>query len=419
MAATTFQTNPKADILIVDDTPINLCLLSRSLVKCNYKVRTVTSGRMALHVVNTTPPDLILLDVCMPEMDGYDVCQELKANPQTATTPIIFLSGLDDAKHKVKAFEAGGVDYISKPFHKKEVIARIENQLTIIKLYKQQIDQNENLKEVNRRLKHEIDERKKVEIERDILFKQLHAENNAKDEFIATVSHELRTPLTTIRLTIEMLEKTKNEENKKRYLKILREESDREIELVEELLSFQELESEHIRATISDVYLQSLLPELIEPFKNRAKSNGQSLNVSYPVSLPSILADAKLLKRAIVELLNNACKYTPEGGDIWIEAHRNSSLLSPIPEKEELTLIVRNDCTGISEKNVNKIFERFYRVPETDIHNSGGTGLGLAIVKKSMELMNASIQVIFLQDRISFEITFLVSVRELDGVKTI
>lgn len=419
MAATTFQTNPKADILIVDDTPANLCLLSRSLVKCNYKVSTVTSGRMALHAVNATPPDLILLDVCMPEMDGYDVCKELKANPQTATTPIIFLSGLDDAKHKVKAFEAGGVDYISKPFQKKEVIARIENQLTIINLYKQQIEQNKNLKEVNRRLEHEIYERKKVEMERDILFKKLHAENNSKDEFIATVSHELRTPLTTIRLTIEMLEKAKNEKNKQRYLKILREESEREIELVEELLSFQELEFSNIRATISDVYLQSLLPELIEPFKNRAKSNDQSLKVSCLESLPPILADIKLLKRVIVELLNNACKYTPEGGDICIEAHRNSFLLSPIPEKEELTLIVRNDCIGISKKNVNKIFEKFYRVPGTDIHNSGGTGLGLAIVKKSVELMNASIQVVFSQERISFVITFLVSARKLDCVKTI
>ena len=291
----------------------------------------------------------------MPEMDGYDVCQELKANPQTATTPIIFLSGLDDAKHKVKAFEAGGVDYISKPFQKKEVIARIENQLTIIKLYKQQIAQNKNLKEANRRLKYEIHERKKVEAERDLLFKQLHAENNAKDEFIATVSHELRTPLTTIRLTIEMLEKAKNEKNKKRYLKILREESDREIEIVEELLSFQELHSGNIMATISDMYLQSILPELIEPFKNRTNSNGQSLKVSHPESLPPILADTKLLKRVIVELLNNACKYTPEGGDIWIEAHRNSFLLSPIPEKEELTLIVRNDCIGITEKNVQEL----------------------------------------------------------------
>lgn len=132
-----------------------------------------------------------------------------------------------------------------------------------------------------------------------------------------------------------------------------------------------------------------------------------------------ILADIKLLKRVIVELLNNACKYTPEGGDICIEAHRNSFLLSPIPEKEELTLIVRNDCIGISKKNVNKIFEKFYRVPGTDIHNSGGTGLGLAIVKKSVELMNASIQVVFSQERISFVITFLVSVRKLDCVKTI
>lgn len=120
-----------ADILIVDDTPENLRLLSRMLTKQGYNVRKAISGQMALRAVNTAPPNLILLDIMMPEVDGYEVCQQLKNNPQTSEIPIIFLSALDDVIDKVKAFKVGGVDYITKPFHLEEVLIRIQNQLSL------------------------------------------------------------------------------------------------------------------------------------------------------------------------------------------------------------------------------------------------------------------------------------------------
>ena len=122
--------NP-ADILIVDDTPENLRLLSRMLTKQGYNVRKAISGQMALRAVKTAPPNLILLDIMMPELDGYEVCQQLKNNPQTSEIPIIFLSALDDVIDKVKAFKVGGVDYITKPFHLEEVLIRIQNQLSL------------------------------------------------------------------------------------------------------------------------------------------------------------------------------------------------------------------------------------------------------------------------------------------------
>ncbi|NEQ78035.1 MAG: EAL domain-containing protein [Okeania sp. SIO2C9] len=120
-----------ADILIVDDTPENLRLLSRMLTKQGYNVRKAISGQMALRAVNTAPPNLILLDIMMPQVDGYEVCQQLKNNPQTCEIPIIFLSALDDVIDKVKAFKVGGVDYITKPFHLEEVLIRIQNQLSL------------------------------------------------------------------------------------------------------------------------------------------------------------------------------------------------------------------------------------------------------------------------------------------------
>ncbi|SKB15838.1 Two-component response regulator [Planktothrix sp. PCC 11201] len=119
------------DILIVDDTPDNLHLLSRMLTRQGYNVRKALSGPMALTAAKTVAPDLILLDIMMPEMDGYEVCQHLKADANTATIPIIFLSALDDVLDKVKGFQVGGVDYITKPFQFEEVLIRVQNQLAL------------------------------------------------------------------------------------------------------------------------------------------------------------------------------------------------------------------------------------------------------------------------------------------------
>lgn len=119
------------DILIVDDTPDNLHLLSRMLTRQGYNVRKALNGSMALTAAQTVAPDLILLDIMMPEMDGYEVCQHLKANATTAEIPVIFLSALDDVLDKVKGFQVGGVDYITKPFQFEEVLARVQNQLAL------------------------------------------------------------------------------------------------------------------------------------------------------------------------------------------------------------------------------------------------------------------------------------------------
>ncbi|WP_341529432.1 response regulator [Nostoc sp. UHCC 0302] len=147
---------PKADILVIDDTPENLNLLSAMLTQQGYKVRSVTKGSTGLRGADAAPPDLILLDINMPEMNGYQVCQHLKVNDRTREIPVIFISALGDVLDKVKAFAVGGVDYITKPFQLEEVLARIENHLTIRKLQTQLQAQNE-------RLQQEIYDRAKAE----------------------------------------------------------------------------------------------------------------------------------------------------------------------------------------------------------------------------------------------------------------
>ncbi|MEA5470400.1 adenylate/guanylate cyclase domain-containing protein [Spirulina sp. 06S082] len=141
------------NILVVDDTPANLRLLVTMLKKQGYEVRPTLNGKIALSAARAIPPDLVLLDIMMPEMDGYEVCRRLKADDRTKDVPVIFLSALDDAQDKVKAFEVGGVDYITKPFQKAEVLARITNQLYLRSLQKQLAQQNQRLQDFGDRLK--------------------------------------------------------------------------------------------------------------------------------------------------------------------------------------------------------------------------------------------------------------------------
>ncbi len=136
---------PKANVLVVDDTPVNLLLLNQILCRHNYKIRVAPNGKMALKSVLANPPDLILLDIKMPDMDGYEVCRQLKADPRTEEIPIIFISALDGAIDKVTAFNLGGVDYITKPFEPVEVLARIEHQLRLRELMVELKSQNAQL----------------------------------------------------------------------------------------------------------------------------------------------------------------------------------------------------------------------------------------------------------------------------------
>ena len=139
----------KGDVLIVDDTPANLRLLSQMLIEHGFQVRPVPDGALALAAVQVEPPDLILLDIRMPEMSGYEVCERLKADGKTADIPIIFISALDAVQDKIKAFSTGGVDYVTKPFRIEEVLARVETHLALRKLQKR-------LQDANRRMEREL-----------------------------------------------------------------------------------------------------------------------------------------------------------------------------------------------------------------------------------------------------------------------
>ncbi len=190
--------NARQSILVVDDTPANLRLLSGILANQEYMVRPVPDGSLALSAAEAEPPDLILLDIMMPDMSGYEVCEQLKADERTRDIPVIFLSAKTEVLDKVKAFEIGGVDYITKPFQAEEVLARVETHLNLRNLQKRLEGKNQALSEALQQLKATQDQ-------------LVHREKMAAlGQLIAGIAHEINTPLGAIRASISNISNALN-----------------------------------------------------------------------------------------------------------------------------------------------------------------------------------------------------------------
>ncbi|OIP71636.1 MAG: hypothetical protein AUK43_05565 [Oscillatoriales cyanobacterium CG2_30_40_61] len=282
-----------------------------------------------------------------------------------------------------------------------------------------QTEKLELLKSRNAELEKQVEERtSKV--------KELQQLNLLKDDFLSTVSHELRTPLANMKMAIHMLKIVPDSERGKKYLEILESECMRETNLINDLLDLQRLESSAAPITIDSLDLLEWLPNIINPFYSRTQERNQVLNVQYYPYLQSIRTNSNSLERIIAELLNNACKYTPNGGEIFLGIHyrslsnwreltsttknkrktktQNISLPSP-PISDPLQIVIRNPAE-IPEQELPRIFEKFYRVPNADPWKQGGTGLGLALVQKLVAQLNGTIQVESSQNLTTFTIEF-------------
>nr|WP_290221241.1 CHASE2 domain-containing protein [Trichocoleus desertorum] len=242
----------------------------------------------------------------------------------------------------------------------------------------------------------DITARKQIEENLSQQMQELQRMSLLKDDFLSTVSHELRSPMANMKMAIYMLKIARTEEQEEHYFRILQAECDREISLINDLLDLQRLEAAAKPFNPETIDIDDWLPRLVEPFEERASNRQQTIQVQISSGLPLLVTDQPSLERVVAELLNNACKYTPPGGEISAIARFESPYIE---------LSVSNSGSEIPEVELPRIFEKFYRIPRNDRWKQGGTGLGLALVKKLVEHVGGKIRVTSSTEQTTFTIS--------------
>ncbi|MCG8365063.1 MAG: hybrid sensor histidine kinase/response regulator [Pseudanabaenales cyanobacterium] len=352
----------KGNILIVDDAPDNLRLLSRMLVQQGYEVRSAISGAMALRAVHTIPTDLILLDINMPKMDGFEVCERLKLDIKTCEIPVIFLSAYSNAVDKVKAFKAGGLDYITKPFQVEEVLVRVENQLTLRRL---QIELQQAKADALRALDRE---------------KEL---SRLKSEFVSMITHDFKTPLASIQGFAGLLQAADQNLTaavKNRYFNKIDAAIEHMRQLLDNVLLISGAEVGKLQCHPKSLNLETFCRDWVETMQ-LSQDHQNSIEFTCTGEYPQANVDPMLLGQILSNLLSNAIKYSPEGEPIQFDL---------VCQDGAALLRIQDNGIGIPQENLSDIFKAFHRC-----HNVGqirGTGLGLAVVKKCVEAHAGQIQ---------------------------
>jgi CheY-like chemotaxis protein len=374
-------------ILIVDDNPTNLEVLSETLTRSGYQVSVAIDGESAIEQVKYHLPALILLDIMMPGIDGFETCRRLKQNSASRDIPVIFMTALADTDHKVKGFSLGAVDYITKPFQREEVLARIEVQIRLQCLSK-------ILEYQNNLLKREIQRREEIEILLRKSKEEAEKANQAKSEFLANMSHEVRTPLNGILGYAQILQTSKNLTDKERKgLNIIHQCGTHLLTLINDVLDLSKIEARKMELYATSFHFSSFLQGVAEIFSIRAEQKKISFICQFDSDLPTgVYVDEKRLRQVLINLLGNAVKFTDRGAvtfKVKLCGHRVGD------DSERITKIhfqVEDTGVGISSDYLEKIFMPFEQVG--DLNNQAqGTGLGLAISQRILALMDSNIHV--------------------------
>jgi len=357
---TATQEQPAPNILIVDDTPANLLLLVRMLTQRGYKPRTVLSGKLALEAARAEPPDLILLDIAMPEMNGYEVCEQLKADEALKDIPVIFISALHETLDKVKAFRVGGVDYVTKPFQFEEVFARVQTHL------------------------------------------QLRRLERLRDDLTHMLIHDLRNPLAVICCFLDFLEFHEAQTlsaNAQELVTVARRSAEDLLNMIASLLDVSKIGAGEMKLQREPCDLHTLLRAVVAA--TQPLPANRTVTLDAPASPLTLTLDVGLIRRVLQNLLSNALKYTPPSGAVCI-------VVTPSPS--EVRVAITDTGPGIAPEHQQRIFEKFGQVE--DRQNRQGTGLGLTFCKLAVEAHGGRIGV---QSKVDHGSTIWLALPHLNG----
>ena len=363
----------KGNLLVVDDDRLARQTMDIFLTREGYKVRCAPNGEMALKLAGEDSPELILLDIRLPDMDGFEVCRLLKEDSQTANIPVIFISGLEDVADKVKGFEAGGVDYITKSFQREEVLARLETHLALRRLQKQIEAQNVQLQQEIAKSKsaEEALADRTVQLER--INRELVALNAELDSFTNMASHDMQEPLRTLMAFSDLLRKDLGDslsEQAAKDLTFITDAAKRMQALIQDLLALSR--AGRAPKKREKVSLRECADLALEALAMRVKETGAQIIQD---KLPDVWGDSTLLTQLYQNLIGNALKFR---GD-------QRPIIQLTFEEREGTQVfgVKDNGIGIEPNYAREVFKPFRRLHGRAEYE--GSGVGLAICRKIVD----------------------------------
>ena len=400
----------RVDILLVDDHEENLLALEAILVDPSFNLVRASSGRAALKEVLRREFALILLDVAMPDLDGYETAELIRSRDRSRQTPIIFLTANYRSDAQVfRGYSVGAVDYIFKPFSpeilKSKVAVFVElyqkretlkRQTQALLLAHEELEdrvraRTRELAETNTALRDEVDERKRIEAERLVLLEseqraRAHAEavNRLKDEFLATLSHELRTPLNAILGWSHLLTSRKSDPGMvERAIGVIRNNAMAQSQLIEDILDVSRIIGGKLRLKLARVPLQEVIGAALDSVSPAAQA--KAIEIARDVDdIEPISGDYDRLQQVVWNLLSNAVKFTPREGRVTVRLKR---------VEDDVVLRVEDTGIGISPDFLPYVFDRFRQADGTATRRHGGLGLGMAIVRHLVELHGGTVRV--------------------------
>jgi two-component system sensor histidine kinase/response regulator len=361
-----------ATIMVVDDNPVNLKLLEGMLGQAGYGVRSFTRGRSALVSAALNPPDLILLDINMPELTGYEVCERLKSDPKLATIPVIFLSALIQTEDKVKALRCGGVDYISKPFEFEEMKARVETHLMLCRLQRALQSQNESLERAVATRTAELAEANQ----------RLRILDQSKNEFLQLISHEFRTPLNGLLGVGELLLSDLASSPENDELREMFEQSrQRILSILDDAMLLTQIDVQRERFLAGAVKLSLGLKQAVSATTELAQTRHVRIE-PLPGEDGMVVGDEKLLVKALTALIETAVKFSERDKTVQIGWRAESD-----------TVVLTIDSFGkiIPTDQLSKFFDLF-SIGEASTPG-GDLGLGPPVAFRILALFGGTVTV--------------------------
>ncbi|MCH6255548.1 hybrid sensor histidine kinase/response regulator [Puniceicoccaceae bacterium K14] len=343
-------------VLVVDDLAKNLQLACSVLRKSGYRVSPANSGKQALERIANVRPDIILLDLMMPEMSGLDVCKELKKDPSTYDIPVIFLTASHEMEDLLNAFDLGAVDYVGKPFYASELLARVRIHLE---------------------LKHSREQLQKAN---DSLV-DLNAEKN---EFMGIASHDLKNPLTSI-IGISQLIKSNEEmpvEKMRSWVDKIEAQSEKMVYIIKNLLDVNRLDQGELRYNRTHLDLSPIVNEIYLHQLGMAEPKDQEMIITTAGEPLIVNCDQNILMQVFENLISNAVKYTPHEKRIWVETKKDG---------DYAVFTVKDEGPGLSVSDQDKLFQRFSKLSPQPTGGEHSSGLGLSIVKRFVEDMGGEV----------------------------